>query len=772
MKMSSLLAASLCAMALGTPARAQEPAKPDDDRPDDQQPQPPPADAAVEDHPEIVVIDGKRPIDPAGARAEVTAADVQRSNVVDTEDAIKYLPNLHVRKRYVGDANAVLQIRGISTWQTARTSVVADGMPLSYHLQTRYNGAPRWALIAPEEVDRIEVVYGPYSAADSGHAMAGTVDIQTRLPVTREVTAHLSTFAQSYRHYGADGDYLGYKAHVSHGDRAGDLRYFVAYDHLANEGQPQAFGAVSGPFEAATTEPGVTGVYRDLDPRGLDRLVYGHRGTETVQQHLAKLRLAYDFDPRIRAQSTVALLDREIARSEGQNYLRDGAGDPVWGCPCAFDGRSFTIRAGDFAASTRQNSDLLAALRVQADLAADWRLEGNASYYQLLRDQERAEDRSSADPGYTGAGIVTEFHRTGWGTLDVALRTDRLLHPSVSFETGYQLAGYAMKLSQYASDDVSTGQKGAVRNTSGGRTRLHALYAQARWSHAGADLTAGIRQELWRTFDGFYDDGSGMPDTSHDPRRLWRTSPKLVAGYQPLPDTRIQAGLALAYRFPIAEELFHNEYSQVSTTLADARLRPERGFHKTVSLVQQLGSGSAALHLYEDDVRDVIFNQRDMDTSVSTFLNMDRVRTRGAEVSVVRRGLPFLPALDLGASIAVQQATILENQANRDVEGNRFPRVPRVRATANGTYRLTRRWDLSLGARYSSRQYDRLENDDTLSGFGAIDEFFVVDAHSSYRIEPLDLTLSVGVDNLLDETYFVFHPYPQRMFYTDLRWSY
>jgi iron complex outermembrane recepter protein len=776
MKAILSLAAMLCALAPATPARAQaEEQTPPRAQPDDESgPVEPATDetGASTGH-EVLVIEGKAPIDAVSARARVTAEDLRASNTVNVEDALKYLPNLHVRKRYVGDPNGVLQIRGISSWQTARTNVVADGMPLSYHLQTRYSGAPRWALVAPEEVERIEVIYGPYSAAQSGHAMAGTVDIKTRMPEGREGVAQASMFAQRFRHYGSAGDYVGYKAYASAGDRAGDLRYFVAYNHLANEGQPQSWGAISGPFEDATAaDTRVTGVYRDQDPRGLDRLVYGHRGTESVQQHLAKLKLSYELSPRLRARSSVVFLDRETARSEGGNYLRDSAGDPVWACPCDHDGRSFSIRPGDFAAGSRRQSDLLAALRVEAEISEDWRLQANGSYYRVFRDQDLSHDRSSADPAYTGSGIVTTYGNTRWGTLDVKLGTDRFVHDSVSFETGYQLASYGLELRQFTSDDVSTGQRDALRNASGGQTELHALYAQARWSHAGVDVTPGVRQELWRTRDGFRDDGAGMTDPGHEDRALWRLSPKLVVGYEPVAGTRLQGAVAMAYRFPIVEELFHNEYSQVTTSLADASLRPERGFHQAISLVQSLGAGSAAVHLFEDDVREVIFNQRDMDTSVSTFLNMDRVRTRGVEGTFSRRGRIRTLPVDLGLSVAVQEATILENQANPQVEGNRFPRVPRLRASANGTLHLTSRWNLSAGARYSSNQYDRMENDDAGSGFGAIDSFFVVDAHSSYRFDELGLALSVGVDNLLDETYFVYHPYPQRMFYTDLRWSY
>ena len=53
----------------------------------------------------------------------------QTINTIDAEDALKYLPSLLVRKRYVGDYNhAVLATRASGTGNSARSMVYADGI--------------------------------------------------------------------------------------------------------------------------------------------------------------------------------------------------------------------------------------------------------------------------------------------------------------------------------------------------------------------------------------------------------------------------------------------------------------------------------------------------------------------------------------------------------------------------------------------------------------------------------------------------------------------
>ena len=51
---------------------------------------------------------------------------------------------------------------------------------------------------------------------------------------------------------------------------------------------------------------------------------------------------------------------------------------------------------------------------------------------------------------------------------------------------------------------------------------------------------------------------------------------------------------------------------------------------------------------------------------------------------------------------------------------------------------------------------------------GAFDKFFVVDTHLHYQVASF-LAADVGVDNLLDEKYFEYHPFPGRTYIASAR---
>src|SRR5690606_20780948 len=80
-------------------------------------------------------------------RTQVTAEEMGKINTPEVSDAIKYQPNLLVRKRYIGDRNAPLAIRDMHTTQTARALVMGDGLLLSNFLGSSWNFAPRWSVM-------------------------------------------------------------------------------------------------------------------------------------------------------------------------------------------------------------------------------------------------------------------------------------------------------------------------------------------------------------------------------------------------------------------------------------------------------------------------------------------------------------------------------------------------------------------------------------------------------------------------------------------------
>ena len=121
-------------------------------------------------------------------------------NATDSEDALKYFPSLLVRKRYIGDYDhAVLASRASGTGNSARSLVYADGILLSNLLGNGATFTPRWGLVTPEEIERVDVLYGPFSAAYPGNSVGAVVDYVTRMPEELEMHAQAHELQPGFR---------------------------------------------------------------------------------------------------------------------------------------------------------------------------------------------------------------------------------------------------------------------------------------------------------------------------------------------------------------------------------------------------------------------------------------------------------------------------------------------------------------------------------------------------------------------------------------------
>ena len=172
-----------------------------------------------------IVVTGKHErerIDVPNPTASMTSEDLRAQNLVNPEDALKYAPNTTIRKRYIGDRNALIGGRSFSPLQAPRGLVFVDGYLLSNFLG-RFD-APRWNMIAPEEIDRVDVLYGPYSAIYPGNSIGTTVAVRTRRPEKFESSVRTTAFTEQFDEYGIDDDYSGYQVSAYLGDRSTTVR--------------------------------------------------------------------------------------------------------------------------------------------------------------------------------------------------------------------------------------------------------------------------------------------------------------------------------------------------------------------------------------------------------------------------------------------------------------------------------------------------------------------------------------------------------------------
>lgn len=723
--------------------------------------------AALAGHTDDIVVTGQK----KGGTATTASVDAERleetTALITPEDSVRYLPSLFVRKRHVGDTQSPLATRTSGVGASARSLIYADGLLLSALIGNNNTSAsPRWGMVSPEEIVRVDVLYGPYSAAYPGNSIGAVVNITTELPTKSQGSISAATSVQSFEQYGTDGIYPAYQLGATAGGRTGDFAWFAGASHVASKSQPLAYATVARPANPGAAGTPVTGAFPDVNRAGAPIFVIGAAGLEDHVQDNLRLKLAWELSPafRLTYRGGLFLNDTE-ARAE--TYLSNN----LFAGSLNIAGRTVNVPASAFSNNVYRldQRHWMHGLTAEGDVGRmGWRAVG--SLYDFDHDVQRLP--SGALPGARsgGPGSIVRLNGTGWRTLDLELRRG-------SVRGGAHYDGFKLASRRFAAADWRSGAPGALTQSAEGRTRTVAAWAEGEIDLSAAlRLTLGARYEGWRAFGGRNFSLTPALDVPQPERSADGLSPKASLRWLPARGWSLSLSAGQAYRFPTVSELYQAISTGPTLTVPDPDLRPERARSAELAGQWSDSAGHVRLSLFRESIRDALISQTAPLVPGSTALfsfvqNVERVRTTGLELAFERRGL-LAPQLDVSGSATLVRPKVVEDVAFPAAEGKDLPQVPRRRATLVLTWHASKAASLTLAGRYASRSFGTIDNSDIVAHtFQGFEGYLVADARAKIGIGK-HWTAAIGVENLGNEKYYLFHPFPQRTFTGELtyRW--
>ncbi|WP_174296303.1 TonB-dependent receptor [Sphingomonas bacterium] len=740
----------------------------------------PSADLAVVDTADDILITAQRKVqtieNAPASRASVDATTIATTiNARNVEDTLKYLPSLVVRKRHIGDSQAPLATRTSGLGASARSLIYADGAILSALVGNNNTSAsPRWNLVSTEEIARIDVLYGPFSAAYPGNSIGAVVNITTRLPDAFEATIDSGITVQQFDLYGTHRSLPAYQIGGTAGDRFGPLAVFASVDHVDSKAQPLGFASASKPTATGTTGTPTTGGYDDLNRAGAPIRIFGATAFEHQVQDRLKLKAALDLNPGLRL-TYVGSLFLNDTNATVESYLTNPAtGAPVYAGTINNDGRAYTLAASTFAGNVYHTDQRQWSHNLSLNGSGgrfDWQVIG--TLYDVSKDEQRIANTALPAGANGGAGFITDLRGTGWKTLDAkgAWRSDAAATHTISF--GAHADWYELDSNRYNTDNWVSGGEGSLNLVGSGKTRTLALWAQEAWRIVPAlTLTVGGRYEWWRAYDGINFSQSPLiaqvnqPGLSSD-----KFSPKAALAYDINPHLTARLSFGQAWRFPTVGELYQIVTTPIGS-VPNPNLRPERARSGELALEQHDRHGTIRLSLFDEVIDDALISQTGplavTPVQVGTYVqNVDRTRARGVELAVARTDV--VPRVDIQGSVTYADAITSKDRVFPAAVGKLLPSVPHWKATMVGTWRPAERVALTAAARYASRNYGSLDNSDIVGNtYQGFYKYFVVDLRAVVKATDR-LQIGVGIDNVNNDKYFLFHPFPQRSFAADAK---
>jgi iron complex outermembrane receptor protein len=714
--------------------------------------------------------------DPAAADVQITAAKaMEQINAVNTEDLLKYAPSLVVRKRHYGDTQDPVATRTSGVGASARSLVFVDGVMVSSPIGNNNSAAsPHFGVAAPQDVARIDVLYGPFSARYAGNAIGATINITTRMPETFELYADTLGAVQDFHLYGSDGAFGTWQLSAGIGDRIGGFSWRLSENHLDSTGQPLGLATLTRPASPSAAGTVLTGGVNDVNRTAAAIVDIGGTGIEHHVQDTTTLKLAYDFANGWE-MSYLASLFHQNDDAGVDSWLRDPSGAVVYSGAGNINGYNYNIAASTFSSQiyNSQQSQLAQGLTLASASDGDFAWELIATRYDYMNDKQRVPN-AALPAGFTGGpGTVNRLNGTGWYTLDANAVWRGFADQEISFGLHRDAETFAQLRNNLT--DWIAGGTGTVVNAAKGRTATNAAWLQDIWTlDPSLKLAAGLRYEDWRAYAGSNFSTAPPLNVSQPGISASTLSPKATLAWQVSDAWKMTGSWGIAYRMPTVTELYQAVTTGAVLTVPNPNLKPERASSYELALERRTAGGFLRISLFEDDISNALLSQSapllpGSPTLFSYVQNVDRTRSRGIELVADQYDV-FVPGLELMGSLTAVDARITGDAAFAPAVNKFLPQVPKLRANAMATYRW-QDWAFTLGARYSDRSFGTIDNSDPVSqtyqGFAG---YFVADARIRYKIND-SWNISFGVDNFNNDKYFIFHPFPQRTFVMEVRFA-
>ncbi|MGQ9570907.1 MAG: TonB-dependent receptor [Thermodesulfovibrionales bacterium] len=248
----------------------------------------------------------------------VTKEDMEKRDIKAVDEALNTTAGVFNRRgKGLMDTLSHISLRGIPAQQ--RTLILMDGIPLN----NAYYGGVQFGGLSPEDIEKIEVVKGPFSSLYGGYAMGGVVNIITKMPEKREFVFKTGYGSSWDRGEGLD-DLR--KFCLSYGDRFKDkLSVFLSYGYKATNGYPSDFNV-----QSSKPTSGITGWSYTTNNEGATRYLIRDKGDNRWWDDDITVKAGYDFSQTSKINLSFMRTRYEYNYDDPHTYLRDESGNEVW----------------------------------------------------------------------------------------------------------------------------------------------------------------------------------------------------------------------------------------------------------------------------------------------------------------------------------------------------------------------------------------------------------------------------------------------------------
>ena len=698
-------------------------------------------DSGIETLSDVVVSATKTELSTTEAPAAVSvisAKNISNMNIQSPDQALRYTPGAYTT-RTAGNEPSVMGtnvvLRGIPDY--SRTLVLVDGQTLN----DPYIGAVTWESVPAETIKRIEVVPGPFSSLYGGSAMAGVINIITKVPTKREFSLKGG--------YGTDNFKSGTFVYQDHPLEWLGVTFDYGYKRSDGFAKDEVLLAPGGAGGVA-----VTGAQRTTNASGVLNYLVGDKGPIGWDSQNIGAKFFVDLPANSKLTFGASQFQySSFGRNKYNLYLRNAlTGAPVGPGSYTINGTKLKVTEKDML--TGPDTDIKTQNR-----------------YTMEFEKPFGQSTLKATLGHTDIPLYNNYIvLNAVDTLAAGGKATRMLRPSKETSGSLQLS-VPVSENNFLVTGVSAGKRdiytitynitdwrnkdavGPIANQTAGTDTSYAVYAQDE-----IKLSNNLSAYLGGRYDSViaqgYIEGSGglATRTTYAPTTNTHFSPKASLVYHPQEQTTLRASVGNAFHVPQLRDTFGWWTPMTGYTYTpNPALKPETVTTWEIGVEHQLKSDTLLrATFYVNDLKDLIYRTQDDILKTQGVANAGVAKVKGIELEARQKLASSLTAF---VNMTYNDSKFVRNPAKVTTEGRRMTNTPDKMANL-GIEGAMGPWSGSLMGKYVGKVYTNDVNLDTVNGvFGSYDPYFISDAKISYKVKK-SVALSFSVNNLGNRRYY------------------
>lgn len=660
-----------------------------------------------------------------------------------------------------------------------RALIMVDGVNWYDYGYYYHTGA-----IPMPDMERIDVVRGPFSALYGTLAQTAVINYTTKIPDKPVVSATASYGDWDSSFYSirfADRPFSDESigGGISWLKNTIDDRFFYSFSFKSRTSDgyktTPSYKSLGSPYTDPLDPdtPIVTGWAKDINPQtGKYRYMIGHQGDNWYKDYGIFLKTGYDLTPDTRLWYSLNISEFEYGWKDGRSFLVD----PLSGATLYDDevyiqdnGNTYevTLTPFLFTSDPKTKKSIVHTMHLNhstpnlVDITGVFAFnDKNSSTHYVRAGRYKVEDNYLAQ-----ADLTATFH---------------MIDSKCLLTLGLQGIQESVTVKdKNLSDQYSKSSVINIKEKTAGKNRVAGTIVQLEYSPVDF-LTAyiGGRYDKWWGFDANYSNIDGNY-IKHKDINDEQFSPKASLVLRPLKNGSIRLSYGEAFTAPSLYYRTATYYWESGGTISKAN--PNPNLDPTRNKSWELGTEWEFFQrrlkfkttYFENDFKDLIVNKTTVTTlpGGTILKEKQRINAEKAEVNGIETAIEAILPFNLKTGIyhTYNWSKYLKTY-NSSKKGWEMDETPTEMWSMWLGY-FGRYLDATMSYRYCDSRYDneKTQYDDTT--YTGDDDYHVADAKVTFK--PMEhLSFSIAVDNLFDENYYEYYRAPGRFWLGTVKMSF